>query len=234
MKKLIFGLTLITLLFSLGACTAKPAETTTDTGTTIGLSTEAEMIVGTLKLEGTANAITADQAKTLLPLWQTYQSLSSSSTSATEELTALVDQIKNSMTSPQLDAIIAMDLTPETMMTAMNDLGLGFNRSALNGTQVAPGQNDGEFFVFEGEPPADGGGFTVSRGAGGPPSDAGPGGAGGPPSGGFVIQGDFAGPMGGPPGDSSSPQAVRDNGFANRVPPPLLNALIELLKKKTQ
>jgi hypothetical protein len=58
-----------------------------------------------IRLEDTPLAVTADQAKTLLPLWEMLQSLSSSSTAATEEIDAVVNQIKSTMTSEQMDEI---------------------------------------------------------------------------------------------------------------------------------
>ena len=48
------------------------------------LSVRNQLSLGTLRLEGTANAITAAQATSLLPLWQALKTLSASSTSATK------------------------------------------------------------------------------------------------------------------------------------------------------
>ena len=53
-----------------------------------------EMVVGTFKLEGTDNAVTADQAAKLLPLWQVYKDLSASTSAAQEEVDALAEQIQ--------------------------------------------------------------------------------------------------------------------------------------------
>jgi hypothetical protein len=233
MKKVLFGVTTFILLFVMAACSKTSASTSTTKGTA-ALSTEAELVVGTFKLEGTDQAVTADQAKSLLPLWQTLQSLSTSNTAATEEINALVDQIKGTMTAGQMEKITAMKLTQQDVMTAMNDAGVGFNPSGASGTpNPSSGSNQG-VIPGGGAAPSDGGGFTVSGGgpAGGG-SGGGPSGDGAPPAGGFVIQGDPGG-AGGPPGQSTTPQAVRSNGFASQVPPPLLNALIQLLQKKIQ
>ncbi len=191
--------------------------------------------MGTLKLEGTDQAVTADQAKQLVPLWQTLQSLSNSNTAATEEMNALVDQIKSTMTAQQMEKITAMKLTQQDVMTAMNDAGVGFNPSGASGTPNAPSGSAQNNFPAGGGSAPDGGGFSVSGGgpAGGPPAGGGPSGGGGPPAGGFVIQGDPGG-AGSAPGQSATPQAVRSNGFANKVPGPLLNALIQMLQKKIQ
>ena len=222
MKKVVFGLTLFTLIFALVACNKTTSPTSTTKGTA-PLSTEAELLVGTFKLEGTAQAVTADQAKSLLPLWQTLQSLASSNTAATEEVNALVDQIKSTMTTQQMDKITAMKLTQQDVMTVMNAAGVGFNPSGTSTTPDASSRSNQGGFPGGGAAPSGGGGFQ----------GGGPGGGGPPPSGGFPAGGD-SGITGGQPGQSTTPQAVRPNGFANQVPPPLLNALIQMLQKKTQ
>ena len=234
MKRIIFGITTFTLLFTLVAC-SKAASTTATTKSSAPLSTEAELLVGTFKLEGTAQAVTADQAKSLLPLWQTLQALSTSNTAATEEINALVDQIKGTMTTQQMDKITAMKLTQQDVMTAMNDAGVGFIPSGASGTPNPSSESNQNGFPGGGTAPSGGGGFSVSGGgpSGGGPSGSGPNGGGAPPSGNFQAGGD-PGAAGGPPGQSTTPQAVRSNGFANQVPPPLLNALIQMLQKKTQ
>ena len=229
MKRIIIGLTLFTLV----ACSKTTASSSTSKSST-ALSTEAELVVGTFKLEGTDLAVTADQAKQLIPLWQTLQSLSTSNTAATEEMNALIDQIKSSMTTQQMDKITAMKLTQQDMLTAMNDAGVGFNPSGASGTPNAtPGANQFNF-PAGGAAPSGGSESTTGGGpAGAGPAGGGPSGGGAPPSGGFVIQGDPGGD-GGMPGQSATPQAVRGNGFANHVPTPLLNALIQMLQKKMQ
>ena len=70
-----------------------------------------QLALGTLKLEGTANAITAEQAKELLPLWQAIVALSGNTTTAEEELTAVQNQIAAALQPAQLQAIGALQLT---------------------------------------------------------------------------------------------------------------------------
>ena len=70
-----------------------------------------QLAYGTMKLDGTANAITPERAKTLLPLWQAVLSLMGSDTVAEAELTAVQDQITQTMTAEQLQAIAAMQIT---------------------------------------------------------------------------------------------------------------------------
>jgi hypothetical protein len=224
MKKMIFAFAGFALLFTLVAC-SKTSSSTGKTNDQGSLSLEMQLLVGTFKLEGTDQAVTAAQAEQLLPLWQTLQSLATSSTAATEELDAVVNQIKSTMTSQQMDKITAMKLTQQDMMSLMSQAGVSPNGASSAETPVA----------LNGLPSSGGGmpsgGGDMPSGGGGMPS-----GGGGMPSGGG---GDFpagggAG-MGGAPGDASStPQAIRSNGMADRVPAPLLNALIELLQKKVQ
>jgi len=64
-----------------------------------------QLALGLLKLEGTANAVTAEQAKALLPLWQAIVALSGTSTTAEAELTAVQNQIVEALQPAQLQAI---------------------------------------------------------------------------------------------------------------------------------
>jgi hypothetical protein len=223
MKKAVFALTILAILSVLVAC-SKTGTSTGTSGTSPALSTEAELLVATFKLDGTSQAVTADQAKQLLPLWQTLQTLSTSSTAATEEINAVVDQIKSTMTTAQMDKITAMMLTQQDMVSIMSQAGVPANGASTTATPMAlnglpsGGSNQGSG--------AQGGGPGGAPGAGGmPPS-------GGPPSGGAGMPsgGGDPGMMGGPTNASGTPQAPQAN--TNQVPPPLLNALIELLQKK--
>ena len=60
-----------------------------------------QLALGTLKLEGTANAITVEQAKALLPLWQAVVALSGTTTTAEAELTAVQNQIAEALQPAQ-------------------------------------------------------------------------------------------------------------------------------------
>ena len=181
------------------------------------MSTAAQLLVGTLKLEGTDQAVTSDQAKQLLPLWQMLQSLSTSSTAATEEINAVVDQIKSLMTSDQMDKITAMNLTQQDVMTLMSQNGPTANGTAVSTPMALNGLPD------SGSAPS----------GGGAPSGGMPSGGGVPPSGGVTSGGGDTGAAGAP-GMSTTPQAVRSNGMADQVPAPLLNELIQLLQNKVQ
>ena len=77
------------------------------------LSSQTELLIGTLKLEGTDQTITKAQASELLTLWEGMSALQSSSTTAQMEVNALITQIKENMTSKQLQTIVDMKLTSQ-------------------------------------------------------------------------------------------------------------------------
>ena len=222
MKKILIVLAILAVMVVLVAC----GKTGTAAGTNVNstpLSTEAVLLIGTFKLDATSDAVTADQAKQLLPLWQTLQSLSTSNTAATAEINAVVDQIKSTMTTAQMDKITAMKLTQQDMMSIMSQTGFSPNGSSTTATPMNLRRL-----------PSGSGSQSGGGAAGGPPG--GPGG--GAPGDGVLSGGNF--PAGGDPGigagpggASSTPQAARPN-MRNQVPPPLLNALIELLQKKVK
>lgn len=70
-----------------------------------------QLAYGTILLEGTENAITTEQAKVLLPLWQAMLALSGDSMTVSEELSAVQNQIMDTMQPTQLQAIAALRIT---------------------------------------------------------------------------------------------------------------------------
>lgn len=70
-----------------------------------------QLAYGTLKLEGTEQAVSPDQARMLLPLWQAIVALSGDTTSVSEELTAVQEQITAAMKPEQIEAIAALKIT---------------------------------------------------------------------------------------------------------------------------
>ena len=121
MKKISFALFIIMALI-LTAC-ATPAGAATQANSTqaagdpninsnVPLSPASKLALGTLKLKTTSYAVTAEQATTLLPLWEGLRSLSQSTTFSQVEYDALVKQIQDSMTPDQTNAIAGMNLYP--------------------------------------------------------------------------------------------------------------------------
>ena len=215
MKKTIFlTLILILLLTACGSNTGSATEASTNTGFDPGsqeLELSTQLALGTLKLEGTDLAVTSDQAAELLRLWQVFDSLSGSDTAAPEEVTAVVEQIQETMTPEQIQAIEKMALTNQDIFASMQELGL------TNAPQVNA----------EGTPQA-GGGFRGGGFPDGGPPDGGP--AGGGQGGGFGGEGLNQEQI-------ATAQARRAEGggagFGNRMMTPLVEAVIKLLESKS-
>jgi hypothetical protein len=236
-KKFILPLAAVILVLAivLVACGAKATATTTagaGTGGSGGFAANGtpgarnntqplplaeSLLIGTLKLQDTSNAVNATQAAALVPLWQAYAQLTGSNTAAQAEIDAVVTQIQQTLTPAQVQAITTMKLTRQDMYTEMSSLGLS-NGTGANGT---PG------FSFT---PRAGGGTGGARGGGGGggffPGGGAPGG-GGPPGGGGVP---------GAGGTTTRPtpnatQLAQRAQFANRIPTPLMNALVSYLQK---
>jgi hypothetical protein len=101
-----------------------------------------QLAFGALKLEGTASAVTLEQAKTLLPLWQAIVALSGSETTAEAELTAVQNQIAEAMTPEQLQAIAAMQITNADLTAFYAEHGVVLPTPVPGVTKV-PGSGSG-------------------------------------------------------------------------------------------
>jgi len=196
-------------------------QTTTTSPTEMPLASK--LVIGSFKLEGTGNAITAEQAAELIPLWQVYQQLSTSDTAAQEEITALAEQIQEAMTTDQMNAIDAMNLTPQDIFTVMQEQGIQFGGNRQQ-SQGSGSQQSGSNFG----PPGGGGNEFFVRPEGG--------GQGGGPGGGG--SGGFGGGQNLSPEQIATTQALREanggggNFRSNNTPAPLIEALVKLLQEK--
>ena len=137
MKNKLWILTLIILTLALGGCQGESiseGETgvLNETYAEGALPIETQLIVGTINLEETDLALEAEMAEELLPLWKMYKSLVESDTTAQAELSALLDQIQETMTTEQIEAIAAMELTKEDMAAINQEMGWGAQK-ALEG-----------------------------------------------------------------------------------------------------
>ena len=179
------------------------------------LPVQTQLIVGTLNLEEGEWAVSAEQAAQLIPLWKAVRSLSSSDTAAEAEFTGLLDQILETMTTEQLEAIAAMQLTQEAIFSTVQQLGIqpGGEAAGDQVFQFSGGQASG------GGPPA---GFIVE---GGPPVGF----QGGGPGGGsqFFTQ-DLD------PDQAATLEAQRGSGggFGPRAGQFLIEPLLEMLEAK--
>jgi hypothetical protein len=111
------------IVFSLilSACSSAAAPTTTggsdsysspnlDTSYEGAMSVRNQLALGTLQLNGTEKAITAEQAAELVPLWQALRSTGKTGEAASEEVNALLGQIEGTLTTDQLAAIRDLQL----------------------------------------------------------------------------------------------------------------------------
>ena len=221
MKKLIvtiLGIASVALLASCGSAASEAGQTSSAAAAPAGqtssvasavtqlnedyenaLPVASQLILGSMKLEDGDLAVNADEAAKLLPLWQAYQSLSSSDTTAEAELQALVKQIQGAMQPDQVAAIAAMKLTGDDITATMQAMGPelfgggGFNRTDSTGSGAT-------------ESGAAGGGGGFGGGGGGFPGGAPPGDFGGGPGG---VPGGFG-------GDQQDPSA-RETAIAERL-----------------
>jgi hypothetical protein len=228
---------------SQGTSTANSTGTEADQAGT-SLSQVNLLLVGTLKLEDTPQAVTPDEAANLLTLWQAYRSLSNSQTAAEAEVDALLIQIQSTMTSDQVQAIEAMNLTSTDMMNLMQSMGAGIGPQGTPDPKSTPDFNmPGGGFTFDnppsgstGSPPSGTGSGTIRNPLSGGPMQGG--------DGGVVIMGggdagSAAGLGGGPmlqgtqdPSMQATAQA-RFSTRASQVNTILLDMLITKLEGKT-
>lgn len=212
MKRSILPILLIFTLLMTACSTSNAVRPTSGvSGNPTGgeLSPSMQVAIGTLKLDGTENVVTAEQAQELLPLWETLQVLSESDTAAQQEKDALVEQIQETMTAEQRQAITDMNLTRADMQSILQEQGLA--------TGGGPAGGQGNNFQGGNQ---NGGGFP-----------------GGFPGGGFPQGGLQGGPGGGQgsgltPDQIATAQASRQQTGESLVPPALVNALIEYLQEK--
>lgn len=148
------SLTLLALSASLLFACAPAAETTPAAPTSIAgeyltieyadaANLRSQLAFGIMNLDGTSNAVTSEQAKTLVPFWQAVIALSGDTTTATEELTAVQDQIVATLTSKQLQSIAAMQITNADLSVFYATYGIALPTPVPGVTKV-PGSGSGK------------------------------------------------------------------------------------------
>ena len=218
---------------------AAPAEPVAQTVDASNLDAQ-QLLIGTIKLQGTDQEITVEQASALLPLWTNYQTLTANMSPAPNpggnddaaqetpvaaeenvddsqnQVNELLDEIRSAMTAEQISAIEAMQIDQDSLQTLMEELGITVDVQSQTGDGSQPqggGPGGG------GGGPADG--STPPDGGGNPPSDGGtpPDGGGNAPSGDgqTMDQGDNAG----------------RGGRGSMLNPELLTAMIEYLTQRS-
>ncbi len=135
-NKLWLSILIILLTIFISACTSNGTSTSdgditstetviTETQTSeldVDVNETSQLILGTILMDGSSEEITQEQAQSLLPLWQLYQSMLSEDATASEELTAIINQIKSIHTEEQLTAMTELDYS--NPMAALSELDL--------------------------------------------------------------------------------------------------------------
>jgi hypothetical protein len=167
-----------------------------------------QLAVGTLKLEGSGEAIDVQTAAELLPLWQAVNSLGSSDTTSAVEMQAIYKQIQETMSAAQVQAIAKMQVTSQMAAQYALEAGMVSQVGAPAGDIAAAQASN-----------------TASGGQSGGSMPVGDPGMGGPPDGGMGPGTGGGGVQNGTTGGASGVQAM---GIENI----LVEAVIELLQTK--
>jgi hypothetical protein len=176
---------------------------------TDALPVQSQLAIGILQLENGDQAVDETMAAKLLPLWRAVQSLSSSETAAEAEITAVLNQIQDTLSADQVAAIATMQLTDESFQALLVE-GIISMRGAFGGSgQGGSGMGDGS-----------------GRPAGGPSGDL-PGGGGGP--GGGLPGGDPSAQQ------TRIAERIAESGgdAADFLALAMTNAVVRLLESKT-
>lgn len=146
MKKIFLPLVFLFVLL-LASCSGTVAATPTTGGDTYvsqnlpvdyegALAVRNQLALGTLELNQADSAISAEQAQTLLPLWQALRSTQQAGGTAQAEVSALLTQIEAALKPEQLQSIASMKLT----FTNMQEWATANGITMSSGT---PGQGSG-------------------------------------------------------------------------------------------
>jgi hypothetical protein len=184
-KKLVLILSLIAIL-TVSACNAAGTTTGNATQTTTAgsdqLPTLSKLVVGTYKLIDSSTPVTQAQAKELVILWKAYKELQTRDTKAQQEVTDLLTQINSLLTTDQIAAIDAMNLSIRDVMSLVQELGVSASTASTSRTGSSSSSNNS----------AGGGPVGFPGGGGGPPPDMVFSGAGPGADGGFAAGGSTA------------------------------------------
>ena len=127
MKKVSIFTILLFIILVLSACgnsnSNGNSSTTSSVDGTISITPAMELAVGTLRLEGTSQAVDQELAVQLLPYWQLMAELNSNDAAAPEEISAVVENIQAMMTTEQVNAIQDMQLDQSDVTTAIQTAG---------------------------------------------------------------------------------------------------------------
>jgi hypothetical protein len=128
------------------------------------LPASSQLVLGTFLLEGTETAVTSEQARTLLPLWQVIESGSLKSES---ETATVLKQIEGAMNPEQLATIAAMQLTSEDIGAWAREQGVSLGGPADGAGGFAPPSGMSQEEMEAMRATAEASGMTHPNGAGG-------------------------------------------------------------------
>lgn len=211
MNKKIFWTTLVLFSLTLTACAsiARITGSAPSGGpSAVEMPAQTKLVLGTINLEETDNAVTAEQAKELLPMFYVLKDLNDSDTAAQEEMDGVVNQIQETLTEAQVQAIDGMSLSMRDVFALTQ--GNSGKSSTSSGTSSTTGASGGGM----GGPPDMGGGGMPGGGGG-------PGGGGMPGGASSTTTSTSKNTSAAPVMDTSTPSALFDT-------------VIEILQKKIQ
>jgi hypothetical protein len=189
-------------------------------------SLESRLALGTLELEGTNQAVSAEQAKQLLPLWQKIKTLAATpSSTQAADLQAVYTQIEAAMTPAQIKTIESLRLNQNDIQALMKSLGIqitpGPNPNGGNFPTQSPSDRATRTARRTQMPGSNDGGFGGGNGNGGTGSGN---------SGGNSSGGGFGGGNSGRTGGSGAPgNGNRGFGGYGQM---FLDPLIQILQKR--
>ena len=135
MKNKSLSIILLSIGLLLAACSgtgSKNSSSTTSSGVEAkSITPVMELALGTLRLEGTSQAVDQETAAQLLPYWQLMQELSTNPATASQETAAVVENIRAVMASEQIQAIRQYEINPKRCWCS-----LGFGCSRNRGQQL--------------------------------------------------------------------------------------------------
>lgn len=238
---------LLCLVLSMAACSttkkttsATSAWSKSSSKATASVTTETslqeKLAAGTLSLEGTDNAVTAEQAKELLPLWKAVKVLDSSDTISNDEKQALYDQIQETMTASQIQAITQMSMTIKEATSLATKLGIDLSSASSTGSTTTEEERAAQIKAAQSSSSSSSSsGRSFAGGRGGFPGGGFPGG--GMPSGGMPSGAEMMGAPGAAGSAQSTPAAGRvpggdGQGMAFNTTNLFLDSLISMLKER--
>ncbi len=128
------SLTALVLLFTLIMTACASSKSSTSASEVAGkLPAQTQLILGTINLEETDYSVTTEQATALLPMFYVLKDLNDSGSAAQEEIDGLVNQIQQTLSDAQIQAIDDMSLSMQDM-AAINQVNNSANASSASNT----------------------------------------------------------------------------------------------------